>query len=548
MDIFRDLCYTIQNVFCRQMRRGEEQGMAYIALYRKFRPSTFDEVKGQDAVVTTLRNQLRTGRIGHAYCFSGTRGTGKTSVAKLFAKAINCENPIDGNPCNECAMCKAINAGTSMNVIELDAASNNGVANIREIVDEVRYYPTEGRFKVYIIDGVHMLSTGAFNALLKTLEEPPSYVVFILATTEVHAIPITILSRCQRYDFRRIRLETIADRLLELCEREEIPTEEKAMRYIAKLADGSMRDALSLLERCVSYHAGKELSYDRILEVLGTVDVETFAQALRYVHEGRVTDVLSLLDKMTVAGRELSRFVVDLTWYIRNLILAQSGEDLSEALEVSGEQMKLLAHEAKVYAPEELMRYVTVLCDLTNRLRYESQKRVMIEMSMIRLCRPQTDVNTDAVLERIRVLEQELTELRRTGVAIAPEEPEQETANEPAEKLPEALPEDLQQVLENWDAIIRTLPQPLQMCVGNSRRSIGEAGQLLLVMRTEVDHLLFSTPGRKEALEEAIEKVIHRSVRVDAKLLKQGESPRKYVDIAEINKRLRGKMQIEEEP
>ena len=522
--------------------------MAYIALYRKFRPSTFDEVKGQDAVVTTLRNQLRTGRIGHAYCFSGTRGTGKTSVAKLFAKAINCENPIDGNPCNECAMCKAINAGTSMNVIELDAASNNGVANIREIVDEVRYYPTEGRFKVYIIDEVHMLSTGAFNALLKTLEEPPSYVVFILATTEVHAIPITILSRCQRYDFRRIRLETIADRLLELCEREEIPTEEKAMRYIAKLADGSMRDALSLLERCVSYHAGKELSYDRILEVLGTVDVETFAQTLRYVHEGRVTDVLTLLDKMTVAGRELSRFVVDLTWYIRNLILAQSGEDLSEALEVSGEQMKLLAHEAKVYAPEELMRYVTVLCDLTNRLRYESQKRVMIEMSMIRLCRPQTDVNTDAVLERIRVLEQELTELRRTGVAIAPEEPEQETASEPAEKLPEALPEDLQQVLENWDAIIRTLPQPLQMCVGNSRRSIGEAGQLLLVMRTEVDHLLFSTPGRKEALEEAIEKVIHRSVRVDAKLLKQGESPRKYVDIAEINKRLRGKMQIEEEP
>jgi DNA polymerase-3 subunit gamma/tau len=210
--------------------------------------------------------------------------------------------------------------------------------------------------------------------------------------------------------------------------------------------------------------------------------------------------------------------------------------------------MKLLAHEAKVYAPEELMRYVTVLCDLTNRLRYESQKRVMIEMSMIRLCRPQTDVNTDAVLERIRVLEQELTELRRTGVAIAPEEPEQETVSEPAEKLPEALPEDLQQVLENWDAIIRTLPQPLQMCVGNSRRSIGEAGQLLLVMRTEVDHLLFSTPGRKEALEEAIEKVIHRSVRVDAKLLKQGESPRKYVDIAEINKRLRGKMQIEEEP
>jgi len=527
-----------------QPLRGKETGMAYMALYRKFRPSTWDEVKGQDAVVTTLRNQLLTGRIGHAYCFSGTRGTGKTSVAKLFAKAVNCEHPINGSPCNECAMCKAINAGSSMNVIELDAASNNGVANIREIVDEVRYYPTEGRYKVYIIDEVHMLSTGAFNALLKTLEEPPSYVVFILATTEVHAIPITILSRCQRYDFRRIRLETISDRLMELCGREEIATEEKAMRYIAKLGDGSMRDALSLLERCVSYHAGRELTYDRVLEVLGTVDVEVFAQALRYVHEGRVKELLSLLDEMTVAGRELSRFIVDLTWYLRNLILAQSGEDLSEALEVSGEQMKLLAHEAKVYSPEELMRYVTVLCELTNRLRHESQKRVLIEMSMIRLCRPQTDVNTEAVLERIRVLEQELTELRRTGVSVAPEEPEEEVRQE--QELPAALPEELQAVLDNWDAIVHNLPQPLQMCVGNSRRSIGEGGQLLLVLRTEVDYLLLTTPGRKESLEEAIEKIIHKSVRVDAKLLKKGESAHKYVELSEINKRL-GKMKIIQE-
>ncbi len=518
--------------------------MAYIALYRKFRPSTFDEVKGQDAVVTTLRNQLRTGRIGHAYCFNGTRGTGKTSVAKLFAKAINCENPVDGNPCNECAMCKAINAGSSMNVVELDAASNNGVANIREIVDEVRYYPTEGKYKVYIIDEVHMLSTGAFNALLKTLEEPPSYVVFILATTEVHAIPITILSRCQRYDFRRIRLETIADRLLELCGREEIPTEEKAMRYIAKLADGSMRDALSLLERCVSYHAGRELTYDRILEVLGTVDVETFAQTLRYIHDGRVTEVLSLLDRMTVAGRELSRFVVDLTWYIRNLILAQSGEDLSDALEMSGEQMKLLSHEARVYQTEELMRYVSVLCELTNRLRFESQKRVLIEMSMIRLCRPQTDVNSDAVLDRIRRLEQELTELRRTGVSIAPEE--EVAAEAPEEALPQALPEDLQAVLDNWESIIRPLTQPMYMCVQNCRKSIGEGGRLLLLMRSEVDYGVMTTLGRTEQLEGVIEKTIHRAVKVEVKLLKQGDSTKRYVDLDEINRRLK-KMKIQEE-
>ena len=210
--------------------------MSYTALYRKFRPGCFEEVKGQEHIVTTLQNQIKADRIGHAYLFCGTRGTGKTSIAKIFARAVNCEHPVEGSPCGECESCKAIAAGASMNVIEIDAASNNGVDNIREIVEEVSYSPAEGRFKVYIIDEVHMLSIGAFNALLKTLEEPPSYVIFILATTEVHKIPITILSRCQRYDFRRISIETIAERLRELMEKEQVQVEEKALRYIAKTA------------------------------------------------------------------------------------------------------------------------------------------------------------------------------------------------------------------------------------------------------------------------------------------------------------------------
>ena len=505
--------------------------MAYIALYRKFRPTTFDEVKGQDAVVTTLQNQLRTGRIGHAYCFNGTRGTGKTSVAKILAKAINCENPIDGNPCNECAMCRAINDGSSMNVVELDAASNNGVANIREIVDEVRYYPTEGKYKVYIIDEVHMLSTGAFNALLKTLEEPPSYVVFILATTEVHAIPITILSRCQRYDFKRIRLETITERLLELCGKEGIETEEKAMRYVARLADGSMRDALSLLERCVSYYAGQDLTYDRILEVLGTVDVETFALALRYIHEGRVTRVIRLLDDMTVAGRELPRFIVDLTWYLRNLLLAQSGEDLSEALEMSGEQMKLLAHEAKVYAPEELMRYISVLCELTNRLRHESQKRVLIEMTVVRLCRPQVDVNNEAVLDRIRRLENELAVLRRTGVSAPVEEPEEE--EKPKEKLKLALPEHILDLVKNWKAICTLAPLPARMALRVCTPSLSQSGNLLLVFTSKTDYDLINSEDHIDQVEKTIEKTIRHVVKVELELLKEGEDASKYVDLTE---------------
>ena len=212
--------------------------MSYTALYRKFRPDEFEDVKGQDAIVRTLKNQINADRIGHAYLFCGTRGTGKTTVAKIFAKAVNCEHPVDGSPCGECTMCKNIAAGTSMNVIEIDAASNNGVDNIREIREEVSYRPTEGRYKVYIIDEVHMLSIGAFNALLKTLEEPPEYVIFILATTEAHKIPITILSRCQRYDFKRITIDTIAARLDELMKKEQVEVEEKAIRYIAKAADG----------------------------------------------------------------------------------------------------------------------------------------------------------------------------------------------------------------------------------------------------------------------------------------------------------------------
>ena len=243
--------------------------MSYTALYRKFRPDTFADVKGQDHIVTTLKNQIRANRIGHAYLFTGTRGTGKTSVAKIFAKTVNCEAPTENGPCGECQTCRAIAAGASMNVIEIDAASNNGVDNIREIVDEVSYSPAQGKYKVYIIDEVHMLSIGAFNALLKTLEEPPSYVIFILATTEVHKLPITILSRCQRYDFKRISIDTIASRMQELTAAEQVQVEDRALKYIAKTADGSMRDALSLLDQCIAFHLGMELTYDKVLDVLG---------------------------------------------------------------------------------------------------------------------------------------------------------------------------------------------------------------------------------------------------------------------------------------
>ena len=304
--------------------------MSYQALYRKWRPQTFEDVQGQDHIVTTLKNQIRLGRVGHAYLFCGTRGTGKTSVAKIFAKAVNCLQPVDGSPCGECAMCRAIQSQTLMNVIEIDAASNNGIDNIREIRDEVEYSPTEGRYKVYIIEEVHMLSIGAFNALLKTLEEPPEYVIFILATTEAHKIPVTILSRCQRYDFRRITVDTITGRLTELAEKENLDVEEKALRYIARAADGSMRDALSLLDQCIAFYLNERLTYDHVLDILGAVDTTVFSRLLRSVLDQDIAGALKLIEDVVVQGRELGQFVTEFTWYLRNLMLVQSSDQLED--------------------------------------------------------------------------------------------------------------------------------------------------------------------------------------------------------------------------
>ena len=358
--------------------------MSYTALYRKFRPDTFEDVKGQDHIVKTLRNQIKADRIGHAYLFCGTRGTGKTTVAKILARAVNCEHPVDGNPCNECASCRAIASGASMNVIEIDAASNNGVDNIREIREEVAYPPTEGRYKVYIIDEVHMLSIGAFNALLKTLEEPPSYVIFILATTEAHKIPVTILSRCQRYDFRRISQETILKRLEDLMEKEQVDAEEKALRYVAKKGDGSMRDSLSLLDQCIAFYLGEKLTYDRVLEVLGAVDTDVFSELLRLVLAEQITDAIALLDRLILDGRDLTQFVNDFTWYLRNLMLLKASDDMEDILDISTENLAQLRKEAAMIRNDTLMRFIRIFSELANSIRYSVNKRVMLEMALIK--------------------------------------------------------------------------------------------------------------------------------------------------------------------
>lgn len=432
--------------------------MSYTALYRKWRPTGFKDVKGQDHIVRTLKNQITSNRIGHAYLFCGTRGTGKTSIAKIFARAVNCENPLDGSPCGQCRTCKNIASGSSLNVVEIDAASNNGVENIRDIREQVQYPPTEGRYRVYIIDEVHMLSTGAFNALLKTLEEPPSYVVFILATTEVHRIPITVLSRCQRYDFKRITIQTLTDRLKELSLAEQIQVEEKALAYIAKAADGSMRDALSLLDQCVAFHFGETLTYDHVLDILGAVDTAIFSRMFRAVAEEKTRDCICQLEELVLQGRELGQFVTDFTWYLRNLLLLQASDDAEDLLDMSSDNKKLLEEDARMTDGETLMRYIRVFSELSNQIRYAAQKRVLVELAFIKLTKPQMEHNYDSIIERLNKIEEQLEE----GIFAAPPAGAQISGLSPVSPVPAGTqPQAGTQLPEGGAGLAAGIPVPV---------------------------------------------------------------------------------------
>ncbi len=517
--------------------------MGYTALYRKFRPQEFEDVKGQEHIVTTLKNQIKADRIGHAYLFCGTRGTGKTTIAKILARAVNCEHPIDGSPCNTCKTCRAINEGTSMNVIEIDAASNNGVDNIREIREEVAYRPTTGKYKVYIIDEVHMLSTGAFNALLKTLEEPPSYVIFILATTEAHKIPITILSRCQRYDFRRITAETIAARLQELMDKEGNDVEEKAIRYIAKAADGSMRDALSLLDQCIAFYLGEKLTYEKVLENLGAVDTQVFSRMLRQILQQNTAGTIKTLDEIIIQGRELGQFVTDFIWYLRNLLLISTSEHPEEAVDASAENLERMKEESSMLDVETLMRYIRIFSELSNQIKYASQKRVLVEIALIKLCQPVMEMNLDSLYDRVRVLEEKL----QNGVLMSSVPAEnygkinaeniREEIQEETVKPEKAAPEDLQYVKKNWNSIIRDTKGLLQqMLLDSVPKYDGNTGEPILYV--EFQNFLAQTcidnPENLEMLKNAVRKKIGKEVEIKM-ILKNSETGQGKSGLAEIS-------------
>lgn len=517
--------------------------MSYTALYRKFRPQGFEDVKGQEHIVTTLKNQIKADRIGHAYLFCGTRGTGKTTIAKILARAVNCEHPVDGSPCNTCKTCRAIMEGTSMNVIEIDAASNNGVDNIREIREEVAYRPTEGRYKVYIIDEVHMLSTGAFNALLKTLEEPPSYVIFILATTEAHKIPITILSRCQRYDFRRITVDTIADRLTELMNKEGNDVEEKAIRYIAKAADGSMRDALSLLDQCIAFYLGEKLTYEKVLENLGAVDTDIFSGLLRKILRQDTAGAVKTLEEIILQGKEMGQFVTDFIWYLRNLLLIGSSEHPEDAVDVSAENLEKMKEESTMMDAETLMRYIRIFSELSNQIKYASQKRVLVEIALIKLCQPVMETNLDSLYDRVRVLEEKLehgvmmpaAQADTTARESRRDIPKEETPA-PVNKPEKAAPEDLQYVKRNWNSIIRDTKGLLQqMLLESTPKYDGNTGEPVLYVefRNFLAQTCIESPESMEMLKNAVRKKIGKDVEIKM-ILKDNEAGGNKGGLSEI--------------
>ena len=430
--------------------------MSYTALYRKLRPQTLSAVVGQHHIVRTLKNQLKTERIPHAYLFSGTRGTGKTSTAKIFAKAVNCKNPIDFEPCNVCDACKSVNSGRSMNVIEIDAASNNSVDNIRELREEVRYPPTDAKYKVYIIDEVHMLSAGAFNALLKTLEEPPHYIIFILATTDPQKIPVTIHSRCQRFDFKRIMAKDMQSVLKGYMEAENISVQDEALQYISELSDGAMRDALSILDHCIAFYFNEEITLQKVIDIVGSVDKSVFFKMTELLNNCNSQEVLSIVEEIIANGRDVSQFVSELILHFRNLLVAKATQGVG--IDLSAENLQKFNEQSSLIESATLISFINIFSELQTQLKYSSNDRILLEVTCIKLCNPQTSKSYDDIFLRLKKMEKQLDGSLIERKPTATDEEVTTTIVKEQKPIPKqkSVPADIKEVCGKWKSFIKS--------------------------------------------------------------------------------------------
>ncbi|MEW9097206.1 MAG: DNA polymerase III subunit gamma/tau [Clostridiaceae bacterium] len=395
--------------------------MSYTALYREWRPKKFKDLVGQQHISITLKNQIKNNRIAHAYLFCGTRGTGKTSTAKILAKAVNCLDLQDGEPCNDCEICKKINSNLLIDVIELDAASNNGVDKIREIVEEVNYPPREARFKVYIMDEVHMLSQGAVNAFLKTLEEPPSNVIFILATTDPQKLPITILSRCQRFDFKRIKSDEIFELLRVIVGEQGVYSDDKSLSLIARMSDGAMRDALSILDQAISMGNGK-VDYEKLINMLGLVTNDNLIKLTNSIIDKDVESSIKVVEEIVLSGKDIHLFIKDMINHMRNLLIVKVSQSPDELLDMSKENIELLKEQGYKIRIEEIMRNIRILQDAEEQSKWTKQSRVYLELALIKMCKIEYDTSNEVILSRLNKLEEAMKtgEIKVACEAIIP--------------------------------------------------------------------------------------------------------------------------------
>lgn len=513
--------------------------MSYLALYRKYRPSTFDEVVGQKAVITALRNQVKYGQIGHAYLFCGTRGTGKTTTARIFARAVNCLHPVEGNPCNECELCREAESG--FNLVEIDAASNNGVENIRDLREEVQYTPSKGKYKVYIIDEVHMLTQSAFNALLKTLEEPPEHVIFVLGTTEPQKVLPTILSRCQRYDFKRITTEEIAQHLARVCHEEGILADEEALHYIAALADGGMRDALSILDQCYAYYMKEQITLAKVQDVLGAVDSHVFTEITQALIEKDPAELLTVIDQVFAEGRDAVQFITAWNGYLRNILVSQVLKDKgSDLIEADPDQLARIKEQAGQISANDLAYDIEELAKLEGKLKTASQKRVILEVGLLGLLQERGSAAAPARVEApvayAPVRERSPREAKPKTVSAAPKVQVQEAA--PAEKVHESA--EASAVLGKWPEIRKKMIMQWQSLytLNFMKLGAGEAGELILHAAKEIycQQLEMNGGEKLRLIADQIEEAT--GVRYRVRVVNDDKPKAQSVDLSDIKNQI----------
>ncbi len=520
----------------------------YRALYRKWRPMTFDDVVSQPHITTTLKRQISEGKTAHAYLFTGSRGTGKTTCARIFAKAVNCRNPHDGRPCLECDICKAADNGTLNDIIEIDAASNTGVDDIRELRESTVYTPELARYKVYIIDEVHMLSNQAWGALLKIMEEPPEHVKFILATTEIHKVPLTIISRCQRFDFRRILPEDIKARLLYIAEQEKITLDDEAATAIARISDGAMRDALSILDQCMA--VSDNITVSTVSEVSGTADRYALYEILDEIADGQSAKVLADIDKLYAASKDMSRLCDELIFQLRNIMLLETSPDNEKLLGCLPDELKKLQAIAGKLTLDKTLSLLDILQTTGDSMPTASSKRTALEMAVIRMCniasKREVGVSDSAVSElnkRISALEDEIDELKRNGVRSSPTaKAERPVPQSPKPEAPEPEPVQEPILFPQWDEVLERLTEVNPGCAGalSESRGIIYGNKLMIEVQSEFFLNLFKKPENAKSLRDVVKEITGKSYAIGARCVKKDPATATKEDkVAELMEKAR---------